>query len=264
MKSRSIRDRRVLWTSLAVSAALHLLVVLLYSLMGRPDVGPIVLPGVAEPEGRAQGTPLVAINIVPDSELEDPDAPETIEEPDQPDAPSFEGDPLREGEPGPGLVEPGRNGRTAAELLRPQEGDSLIWRQVDPALTELTDHELAELRMQWSMTEWNEAMAAEQAAAEEALDWTHTDSDGNKWGVSPGKLHLGSLTLPLPISFDGARGRSDEVDRRLQEYYAAERQAGRARVWETWEARAKEIRKRKDREREAARGEKPDTVRRRR
>jgi len=221
----------------------------------------VVLPGLAEPAGSLSGTRLVAIDEVPESEIDDPDAPERIEEPDEPQAPSLEGDPLRDGEPGPGLVAPGRTGRSAAEILRPQAGDSLIWRGVDPALVELTDHEVAELRMRWSITEWNEAMAAERVAAEEALDWTHTDADGNKWGVSPGKLHLGGLTLPLPVNFGPPPGRSDEIDRRVQEYQAAERQAGRARVWETWEQRAKEIRARKDREREQARAQRPDTTR---
>lgn len=257
--SRKAGGNRVLWVALAISAALHLLLVFLYPFLTAPAPGGVVLPGSPRAGEVAQGTQLVAIEEVAEVAVDTPESPTRIEEPEV-GAPSVDA-PLSGGEPGPGIVAPGPAGRSAAELLRPQEEDSLVWRQVDPALVELTDQERAELRMRWAMTEWNEAMAAEQKAAEEALDWTYTDADGKKWGVSPGKLHLGGLTLPLPLGFGAPPGRSAELDRRTQEWDAIEAQAGRARVWETWEQRAKEIRARKDREREQERAARPDTSR---
>ena len=44
----------------------------------------------------------------------------------------------------------------------------------------------------------NDSAAAAAEAAAEATDWTYTDEEGRRWGISPGKLHLGDLTLPLP------------------------------------------------------------------
>lgn len=256
------RDRRnrVFWVSIGISALLHLAAVLIYPWLGRPDVGGVTLPGTIETSGEAAGTRVVVISEIAEGDVEAPDRPEEIRELEESVRPALPGAPRDEGAGRPGLVEPGRAGRSAAEILRPQAEDSLIWRGVDPALTELSDHEKAELRMRWALTEWNEAMAAEARAAEEALDWTHTDADGNKWGVSPGKLHLGSLTLPLPLNLGPPPGVNRALDQRLQEYDAIERQAGRARVWQSWEERAKAIRARKDREREEARSARPDTT----
>ena len=77
---------------------------------------------------------------------------------------------------------------------------------------------------------------------------------------SPGQLHLGSLTLPLPIGFGRTRGvdaAQDEQDDRLGELSD---QAARGRVWENWQRRAAVIRERVDRER-AERAAAGDTTR---
>jgi hypothetical protein len=99
----------------------------------------------------------------------------------------------------------------------------------------------------------NDSIAAEAERAAGATDWTYTDDEGNRWGISPGKIHLGSVTLPLPFSFAGNTGTYEE--RQDREYIDAElaRGAAAAAVWATIRERAEAIRERRDREREEAR-----------
>ncbi|MGH7463344.1 MAG: hypothetical protein ACREMA_20235, partial [Longimicrobiales bacterium] len=70
-----------------------------------------------------------------------------------------------------------------------------------------------------------------------------------RWGVSPGKLHLGGITLPLPLAFNTPPGRRDEVNSQLRNWSEIQAQATRGEIKESFEDRVKEIRKRKDRER---------------
>jgi hypothetical protein len=78
--------------------------------------------------------------------------------------------------------------------------------------------------------------------------------------VSPGKLHLGSLTLPLPFGFGGTTWQRERAARRAWEdadiLNSLSSQAARA----SWEERARAIRERKDRQRGEAE-QRPDTTR---
>jgi hypothetical protein len=98
---------------------------------------------------------------------------------------------------------------------------------------------------------YNDSLAVENLAANRATDWTRTDADGNRWGVSPGKLHLGKITLPLPLAFVPPAGRRDEINGKLRTYSEIEAGASRAEFKDSFEDRVKEIRKRKDAERAA-------------
>jgi hypothetical protein len=253
------RNRRVMWVSLAISLALHALVVLIYSTWGETGIPGVTLPPTVDPDGSQGGTQIIAIAEQPPEEstqsLEPPEPlqPEPDEAPAPSEAPSTGVGPETDAEEStvPGHV---------ADLLRPLLGDSVLWRQVDPALTELSDQEELELRLRWALTEWNEAMTSERAARDAALDWTYTDDEGNTWGVSPGKLHLGKITVPLPIGFGPPPGRSADLDRRAFEDLDIDRAEGRARAWETWEERGKAIRERVDRERARERAQKGDTT----
>jgi hypothetical protein len=87
-----------------------------------------------------------------------------------------------------------------------------------------------------------------------------TDDQGNRWGVSEGKLHLGSLTLPLPVTFGSNWWQRERSERRAWEdadiLNNLNSQAARA----SWGERAKAIRERKERQRQEV-VEKPDTTR---
>ena len=251
--------RGPLGVGLAVSAALHVLAVVFYAFLGTVDPSELAfrVPLAEGPE--LAGTQLLLIDEVEDDE-EDFVSPD-VDEVDPIEAPVPEVGPDRGVVPGvPGAETEFPRIRTAGEVLTPDVADSVLLRGVDPALAGMTEQEELEARIRWAIEEYGDAEEAARRAAEDALDWTHTDEDGGRWGVSPGKLHLGSLTLPLPIGFGRTRGvdaAADEQDDRLSELDA---QAARGRVWENWQRRAQVIRERVDRER-AERATAADTTR---
>jgi hypothetical protein len=93
----------------------------------------------------------------------------------------------------------------------------------------------------------NDSLAAELVREAEAMDWT-VGEEGNKWGVSPGKLHLGPVTLPLPLLFQPHPATAREQADRAADWSAIQRQAGQAAIDETFEERVKAIRERKERQ----------------
>ncbi len=246
---------------LAASAVVHGLAILLYSFLGVPSPQEFALQAPEEAGPDVAGTEIVRIvEVAAESEAASRE-PEEEEDPVEPE-------PVPEPEPDRGVVPgvrpeqpPGPRVITAGEVLRPDPADSVLLRAVDPELAAMTRQEELDARIRWAIEEFGDAEAAARRARAEALDWTYTDDDGQKWGVSPGTLHLGSVKLPLPSSLfgrtQGADAYADEMDARMGEIDA---QAARGRVWETWERRGAAIRERKDRER-AERAAAGDTTR---
>jgi hypothetical protein len=91
------------------------------------------------------------------------------------------------------------------------------------------------------------ALAA--AAAARAVDWTKTDADGGRWGISPEGLHLGDITIPIPVNFSPGPGKRDEVAGRVRDWSEIQSQGSRMEGKETFEERVKAIRERKEKER---------------
>jgi hypothetical protein len=148
-------------------------------------------------------------------------------------------------------------GGTIAERLRPGTMDSRLW-SLAPEAAEFTPEQMAQLRILWAILDMSDSISAAEAAAREMTDWTFTDSKGGKWGISPGKIHLGDITLPFPsLSPPPSSGAAQRqwVDAQIERGAAAA--AARANINE----RIKAIRERIDRER---RGLPPDTASRRR
>lgn len=254
------RDRpywgRPLGLGLGLSGLAHAVAILLYSFSAPPGVGEFRLPA-ATPTDRSILAGTRVLNVVAvEGEPEQP-APE----PEQPVEESDEPEVVAPAPPGPAPDDPSDPELTAAEVLRPNAEDSVLTRGVDPELLRLTPAERAQARIDARAADWNALMDAERRAAEDALDWTYTDDEGNRWGVSPGQLHLGGVTLPLPLNFSRPPGVDPAQDRLERDLAEIDLQEGRSRVWQSWKERAAEIRKRKDRERAEARGASPpDTL----
>lgn len=147
---------------------------------------------------------------------------------------------------------------SALERLRPRMGDLRLWTRPElppPEEPSVSDIERVRARIAQRVREMNDSVAIEAARAADARDWTVVDGEGRRWGVSPGKIHLGDLTLPLPINLGGTpsaqRERAEERARREAEIAA---QAGRAAVEEFREDRIRAIRERKDQERQDRKG----------
>jgi hypothetical protein len=246
-------SRRVVVTAFAVSALLHLAVILLYpTLFDRDfsDPTPFLLPLTGE---RARGMEVIQLVEV---ESDDPEAPPEPDEPEETEAPveELEGPGLPDAVEEGGLVEPGP---TAAERLRPRLGDARLWAPVDPALTELTLEQRLDLEMAGMLEAWRDSVAAAAEAERALTDWTFTDGSGGRWGVSEGQIHLGDLTLPLPFGFGVQPGRREEAAYRAWEWEQLQRQQVEGAVGDSWKERARAIRERRDRERAESR---PDSA----
>ncbi len=235
------------------SIALHVLAILAYpALVRRLDPAGAAFPFPAF-AGSADG--LEVIEIVEVDVIEDvqrPDDPEEITRieaaPVRVVGPTL-GDPDRVDLPRPGL--------TPAEVLRPRPTDRRLWAPLPPEFSELTLEQREELLIAGRLQEWQDSVAAAQAAAAAWTDWTFKDGNGGRWGVSEGQLHLGDLTIPLPFAFDAPYGQRDF----MWQWNEIARQGAQAAVQETVRERLEAIRARRDAERARERAtQRPDTA----
>jgi len=246
-----------------LSAVLHVVVILMYSL-GPAEWGPRENTlGVESDVRDFDGMRIVqVVEIAPENDPPTDDEPEVVlevvaapevpvEGPERVDGPSEEGRD-REDEVARGF--------RAAEALKVRSADTRLWRAALPEIFELTEAERLQLELSGLLGAWHDSVAVALASETALTDWTMTDDEGNRWGISKGKLHLGSFTLPLPVTFGGNMWQAERASRRAWEdadiLGNLNSQAARA----SWGERAKAIRERKDRQRREA-DQQPDSVR---
>lgn len=109
---------------------------------------------------------------------------------------------------------------SAAERVNPKMGDSRLWASFgtsnapahldDAARRRITLKEWnAVVNPRLSIEEYNDSVRLAEEAAAKAVDWTLKTGPDGRWGVSPEGIHLGSLTLPIPIQFATPPGRRE-------------------------------------------------------
>jgi type IV secretory pathway VirB10-like protein len=238
VRERRVRERRILFLGLAVSALIHLVVLGLASRWLEPAdraaaTAPAPMP--VEPPATMRAVTLAEPSIAaldPDVTAPAPPPPRAAVRPAPPTAAATE--------EAVAAVER----RTAAERLAPRVVDPRIWRPMvllprEPRLEDV------QARLAEAMEMLSDSALAEAERAMRARDWTVEDADGGRWGISPGKLHLGSVTLPLPIFFPV------DMEQQARDRYWAEleMQFDRAELLESFDARVRAIRERRDRER---------------
>ena len=254
--------RRVMALGIGLSAALHVIVIVLYS-FGLREWGPREsLLGV-----ESASRPFSGMRVVQVVEISEPEDPADAPRPE----PRVEPEPVVDAqgpEPaaGPAEEEPAEGGEArgvvrAADVLRVRSSDARLWRAALPEVFQLTEAERLQLELAGLLEAWNDSVAAALSAETAFTDWTRTDDQGNRWGVSPGKLHLGSLTLPLPFNFGGTTWQRQRTARRAWEDADILNSLNAQEFRAHWEDRARAIRERKDRQRREA-GQQPDTTRR--
>lgn len=240
MRERRTRERRVLFVGLAVSAVLHLLLIALAGRWLEPgDRSVVTSPDVAVPE------PSAAMRAVRLSDLEVADG--AVEDPAPPPSAvtaTVTGAPGPEPDASDDVDERRVALPSAAERLAPRVIDPRIWRPMvllprEPRLEDV------QARIAEAMEMLSDSALADAARAARARDWTVEDADGGRWGISPGRLHLGSITLPLPIYFPV------DMEQQARDAYWAEleTQLDRAEFMENFDARVRAIRERRERER---------------
>ena len=240
------RDPRwIVPAGLIASALLHLVAFLLFRFEAE-TYGPAPAPRVSQPDG----TRIVQVVALPDgvepaSPLPDREPPATAPRPTQPEPVG------RVTETPPPAA---RDVGTLRDRIAPRAVDPRLRAAPDPLLPPVpSDAEIARGRLYARLGAYNDSTLIAAEAAARATDWTTTDANGNKWGVSPGKLHLGSLTLPLPISFSPPPGRRDELNGRVRNFNESEYQAGRWVGDNTLKDQIRAIRARKQAERDSTR-----------
>ena len=236
--------RRALAAGIGASAALHVFFVLIYSVVVNqwgPAETVIAVESVSRFTSDMRVVRVVEIAL-PELSVAPPEVPElTAEAP-----PDFDAGPPVGVDVD--LDEPPRS-RRAADVLRVRSSDARLWREAMPELFELTDAERMQLELAGRLEEWTDSVA-EVVAAEYALtDWTTTDDQGRRWGVSPGQLHLGSITLPLPFYFGGNAMQREQAARRAWEDQDILNGANGQAVRSSWRERAEAIRNRRNRDR---------------
>jgi hypothetical protein len=223
----------VLYIGLALSFALHILLVGVASRWLEPRPA----REIPTPE-RLPAELVEAMRAVTLSEVPDPDR-ETV-------ATALPPDPRPEVAPRPPEAEPvePRERRTAAQRLAPRVVDPRIWRPM-VLLPREPNLEDVQARVAEAIEMLSDSALAEAERALRARDWTVEDASGGRWGISPGKIHLGSVTLPLPLFFP-----LDMEEQARQAYWRElEHQLDRAEFLESFDARVRAIRERRDRER---------------
>jgi hypothetical protein len=237
-RQRARRYRVAVSAGLILSVLIHVLAVRLSPLVVRYVQPEAALYPVPRPVNeRVEGMQVVEIRISEQPRIEPQPEPEPEPEPEQPQAVEAEGE--------------AATVLSAAERLRPTVGDWRLWvvlpvaRRRDLTPAERTAE--VERRLHALLEEVDDSLAAELAKQAEQMDWT-VGEEGNKWGISPGKIHLGPVTLPLPFYVGPGR----EYEDKIGDYEAIRRQAGQAEIDETFDERRKAIRERNRKAREEA------------
>ncbi len=256
--SRERRWRRTVGVGLLGSVLLHLLVVLFSGVVRiaprsdrqpptpRPEPeGLLVIeleevPAPEEPEERVEAEPRE-----PPAEREEPEerAP-AVEAPGEPvEAPA---EPLpAEGELDEDL--------TNAERLQPRVGDDRLWVEFDrPVVAErLERYARADSALRAILGAWLDSLWLTEEQRRRARDWTLGEGD-NRWGISEEGLHLGDITIPLPLGelFQQSGPKAREARQALRELQEIRAQEARREAEEAARQRREEMRRRSQEEAE--------------
>ena len=147
----------------------------------------------------------------------------------------------------------------ASEVLRVKNSDDRLWGKAQPEVFQLDYAEIMELMLAGRLEIWVDSVYRAMEAENALTDWTKTDSEGKRWGVSPGRLHMGDVSIPLPIYFGGNSWQRERSTRRAWEDRDIMNASRDASIRRSWRERAEAIRRRKDRER-AGTLVRPDTI----
>ncbi|MDE2663983.1 MAG: hypothetical protein OXI39_13380 [Gemmatimonadota bacterium] len=279
-RERERSQRRTLAMGLLASVFLHIL--LLVAAGGvRVESLPFTLPPV---ETVPAPDALVVVEIAPTlpEDLPEDPRPEPLPPPEE-DPPEVEPEPEEEEEeeepeeeaeeergpiPGaPGLIVAGQptppeapRGRTNASRLQLRFSDARLW--FDPQSPRLIGERLvqfarADSAVRAILRDWLDSLQLEEDVRQRARDWTF-ERDGKRWGFSEQGIHLGDVTIPIPIGFAPTGPQRRAYEQAIRDLTAIQIQNLRDDV----EAAAAEARARmRERSEEEVRRRRGDTLR---
>jgi uncharacterized membrane protein YgcG len=235
-------DRRVLPAALLISAALHLMVFRI-AVLPPPDRLPAPPPRAIEIERVMRAYDITAVTTeVPSIDVQVQER-ELRRELLAPEAPWIV--------PPAAAPPPADNVASVRDRLRYRMGSVEVWRpHTDPHGDIMTPDQVVEARIAAELKSFNDSLAA--AEASRAVDWTVTDRNGDRWGIGEGGIiHLGKVTIPVPVQFSVPPGRRDELNARARSWTEIQLQAARIETEDIVQERIRLIRERLDRERAA-------------
>lgn len=146
--------------------------------------------------------------------------------------------------------QPVRGSRVSVmDRISPRLSEPRLWAASAGEPPPPTPEELVRERVADRLAAWNDSVRMAGDAAARATDWTAKDGNGGRWGVSPEGIHLGKITVPIPIQFSPPPGRRDAVTGAIRNWNEINAQRGQVEVQESIAERVKAIRERKDSER---------------
>ncbi len=278
-RERDRSQRRTLAVGLLASVVLHVLLLIIAGGV-RVDSLPFTLPPI---ETVPAPDALVVVEIAPILPEDLPEEPRP--EPPDEEIPEVEPEPLEEEEeeaeeeeeeaeeegdplPGaPGLIVAGQptapegpRGRTNASRLRLRFSDARLW--FDPQSPRLIGERLvqfarADSAVRAILRDWLDSLQLEDDVRSRARDWTF-ERDGKRWGFSEQGIHLGDVTIPIPIGFAPTGPQRRAYEQAIRDLTAIQIQNLRDDV----EAAAAEARARmRERSEEEVRRRRGDTLR---
>ncbi|MBH16251.1 MAG: hypothetical protein CME30_03090 [Gemmatimonadetes bacterium] len=255
-KCRSRHNRRALTAGLVVSAAIHGILIFIYSLSIEDWYLGDSISVQETVTGSLEGIRVVTITETDVTETEADLPEETLEDP------VMETDPVQQQINQEGSQEGADVDlrQKASEVLRVRSSDDRLWRKAQPEVFELEPAEIMELMLAGRLEIWVDSVYKAMEAENALTDWTRTDSEGRRWGVSPGRLHMGDISIPLPIYFGQNSWQRERSTRRAWEDRDIMNASSGAAVRQSWRERAEAIRRRRDRERSET-VMPPDTIR---
>jgi hypothetical protein len=235
---------RVLVPALVISAALHAIVLAFLGFSSDPDriLAPRIAPALVayDPVMRALDIAVVATEPAPvETQLRERPALGALAPAPGAWSPA-QAAPARPVEPRTDA------GASVRDRLQYRMGSTEVWRPQAPLpAEEASPDERVRARVATQLQEYNDSVAAEAAASARATDWTVKDGNGGKWGVSPGSIHLGNVTLPLPFTLSPP----PEVSARVRSWTEIQDQASRVEGRQVFDERVRAIRERAEQER---------------
>lgn len=243
-----------------VSVVVHAALLLSYAFLSQNEEPRVVIIPVAPVADVATGVRVLRVVEVAATELGDPLDPDPIEDVDPPDI-DVEIPDLAE-DIGVFIAE---RYRSVAERLRLSEGDPRLWAPIAPEFLKASNQDVLQARLAILVSEGNDSVLAEAHALARSTDWTFTDEEGKRWGLSPGMIHLGDITVPLPFGFGAPYDYNGERAEMAFRVNDIQRAAGSLAARQSWRDRVEAMKRRREERRardQATRANavKPDTT----
>lgn len=258
-EGRESRYRRAFRVGLAVSLLAHLAVLFLLGRQLRmPDAG---YDEARRPEPTPPpGLRITRVRVQEREEVEPVPAPPPPVRPEpEPEEAEQEEPPAEEAEPTPTPGEEAAEERPVSNLdaLTPREGDPRLWREFwdeDVARRYLGRGTRADSALRAILGQYLDSLRLSEEQLRRARDWTWTDGDGERWGISPEGIHLGDVTIPLPVGqfLQPTGPKRRELERELRHLRQIRRQEAIDAAQETREERIEAMEERAREEREGA------------